>query len=125
MTRILPAWCETLPGRELIEQIIAERPEPRVQSNRLPSLYGGHREPNTATYPCEAASLLRRLHRDWVQHELTALDRQFAITHIWDDDASHAILGAEQPDALIERVLSETAEQFVDVEHLGPGRIAA
>lgn len=107
----LPTWCETRIGRELISSIIAAPPERRTISHRLPSVFGGYPDGTTVSFTGKAAGLLRRLRQEWVQRELWALDQAFAITKIWDSTASERVLGCEDVDALIERVLAEAADQ--------------
>lgn len=108
-----PAWASNDIGRALISAIIEERPERGADSYKLPSIFGGHREPCEADYRGKPAARLRRLHREWLERELALLDAQFAVTQLWDEDASKALLRTENANELIERVLAETANQKV------------
>lgn len=104
----LPPWCDNPEGRALIQQIIADRPEPHSYAGRLPMIYGGYRSGPTTTYVGEAAGRLRRLFAEWQTREFSKLDREFAITHVWDEARSREICGAEDATALVTRVLRET-----------------
>jgi hypothetical protein len=103
MTR-LPTYADNAIGRALISEIMAAPPESRLIRDDW-----GTRD--YARYSGKPAALLRRLRSEWVDRELATLDRQFAVTHFWDEEASRAVLGTEESDALIQRLLGESAAQ--------------
>lgn len=109
----LPQWADNPIGSALVSAVILDRPEPRVRQHRLPSVFGGYPDGTSITYSGKPAALLRRLRREWVDRHYALLDSQFAVTGVWDEAASRAILGCEEADALIQRLLAETAEQKV------------
>lgn len=114
--RDLPAWCtaEALP---LLASIIANPPETRLirddWGSRDTPCYRPYRRPDVAA--------LKRMHTAWLDSQVAALDVQFNITGKWDEEASRAVLGAETPDQLIHRLLTQNAE----AEQSAPERRAA
>lgn len=110
MTAPLPTWAQTGVARALLSTIVAERPEARVTSNKLPSIYGGHREPTTREYVGKPAGLLRRIRTEWIEREFAKLDQTYAATGVWDEAASKAVLGCETADDIIERMLNAPSQ---------------
>jgi len=106
MTR-LPQWCANPLGRALIAEIISQRPEPVTINHRLPAMYGGYPDGASTTYVGKPASLLRRLRSEWEEREFDRLNRAYASSKTWDEAASRAVLGAEEANDLITRVLGE------------------
>lgn len=96
----LPAWANTPIGRALVQAILADPPESRQVRDDW-----GTRD--WRSYAGKVAGTLRRLHDEWQTRELAKLDRTFAITGVWDDAASRAVLGCEDSNQLIERLLAE------------------
>lgn len=109
----LPSWANTPIGRALVAEVLANPPEARTIRHTLPSVFGGYPDGTSTTYVSKPASLLRRLHREWLQHQCTRLDRQFAITGVWDSAEGRAIHDVEDANALIGRLLAEQAGQKV------------
>lgn len=103
----LPSWANTPIGRALVAEVLANPPEARTIRHTLPSIYGGYPDGTSTTYVSKPASLLRRLHKEWLQRQYTRLDRQFAITGVWDSAEGRAIHDVEDANALIERLLAE------------------
>jgi hypothetical protein len=99
----LPCWALNSFAHSLIEQIIAERPEPSIGD-----AMGFKVATFRATSSASPVAKLRRLYRDWLDRELAALDAAFHATGVWDQDASRAIYDVEDNDALITRALAET-----------------
>jgi hypothetical protein len=99
----LPRWCLNAYGHALIEQIIAERPEPSI-GDAMGFKVASYR----ATSSASPVAKLRTLYRNWLDAELRALDANFHATGVWDQDASRAIYDVEDNDALIARALAET-----------------
>lgn len=98
---VLPIWCRSKAGMDLIAEVIATRPE-------VP--FGCWAE--DMRYPGRAARSLDRLYLEW-----------FGTTTDWTRED---ILAVEEPFALIKRVLAEDeAMALAPVERLGHGRIAA
>jgi hypothetical protein len=102
----LPPYANTPIGRELIAAIIRERPEYRI--TRGAWIEGG----GTRSYAGKLAGRLRQLHKEWVEREYDALNRRFAVTHRWDADEAARILGTENGNQLIERVLTERGAEL-------------
>jgi hypothetical protein len=50
---------------------------------------------------------LRRIYRDWFERQLHALDAQFAVVGVWDEDAAKALHRTEDAEGLVRRLLSE------------------
>jgi hypothetical protein len=119
MTRDLPTWANNREALPLLASIVARPPETRIVRDD----WGSHTIYRTWKRPDVAA--LKRLHQAWLDRELAALDAQYEVTGKWSEEASRAVLGVETPDQLIKRLLAQNDEQFADVEHLAPGRIAA
>lgn len=104
----LPEWARSPEAIDLLQQIIAERPEPHTYGGRLPSIYGGYHGEPTTSYPGKVAGRLRRIYSDWQVREFGKLDREFALTHVWDQARADEVCGAEDATALVTRVLRET-----------------
>jgi hypothetical protein len=102
---MLPTWADNRDARRLLASIIADPPETRIRRDD----WGSEEVYRTWKRPDVAA--LRKLHAQWQEREFAALDRKFAITGVWDQTASNAVLGAETPDALIGRLLGEAQGQ--------------
>jgi hypothetical protein len=100
----LPPYADNPLGRALIAEIIAIRPDSRLIRDDW-----GCRD--TEHYVGKPCSLLRKLHREWLQRQYTRLDRQFAITGVWDAAEGRAIHEAEDANRLIKRVLREAGER--------------
>lgn len=100
----LPAWANTPIGRELIAAIIASPPEGRPITDDW-----GTRDHRS--FAGKVAGRLRRLHQEWTDREYSALNREFAILNRWDHQRAREILGVEDGNQLIERLLSESSEQ--------------
>jgi len=93
-----PAWALNETAQALLEQIIHEQPEPRTRNHRLPDIYGGYSDGTTRTYPGQAARDLRAVHEAAREEAMNANDRDAWVA-----------LGKDSADALIARVLAETA----------------
>jgi hypothetical protein len=102
---VLPTWADNRDARRLLASIIADPPETRIRRDD----WGSEEVYRTWKRPDVAA--LRKLHAQWQEREFAALDRKFAVTGVWSDAASKAVLGAETPDALIARLLGEAKRQ--------------
>jgi hypothetical protein len=101
----LPTWASNPEGRALLQQIVANPPTTRVVHDDW-----GRREVFNA-WPCRAVGKLRRMHLDWVDRQIKALDTQFAVSGHWDEAASRAIFDEEDADQLIARVLREAGQE--------------
>jgi hypothetical protein len=99
----LPVWALNQYGHELVEQIIRERPEPWIVDSS-----GFKMEVYRATSSADPVAKLRRLYKDWLEREFALLDARGKASGVWDEEASRAIFGTEDNNALIRRVLSET-----------------
>jgi hypothetical protein len=85
--------------------------------------YDGSRINGETVFKGKAAGRLRRMHSDWLDRELAALDAQYHVTGIWDDEVSKALFHTEDGNQLVERVLRETAERAdLDPKEIGEGR---
>ena len=97
----LPPWCQNDEGRALCEAIIDEQPDFFVRSGQW--IEGG----GVRRYKGKNAGALRKLHRE--RHlELDQDATELFIEGLpWDIAAHdlHAFLAAEEPDALIERLV--------------------
>jgi hypothetical protein len=109
----LPTWATSPEARALIAQTIASRPTFSITRGQWIE-GGGQRR-----YIGRPSARLRRLHRDWLAGELAALDAQYEVTGHFDHEASAAVVGAERPDALIERLLRES--ERIEEKSLGDG----
>jgi hypothetical protein len=103
----LPRWALNEGARTLLEQVIAERPDWFLRC------YDGSRINGETVFKGKAAGRLRRMHSDWLDRELAALDAQYHVTGIWDDEVSKALFHTEDGNRLIDRVLRETEERAV------------
>jgi hypothetical protein len=113
----LPAWCANNAGRKLIYSILASPPETRIVRDD----WGSHTIYRTWKRPDVAA--LKRLHSDWLDRELAALDAQYEVTGKWCEEASRAVLGVETPDQLIKRLLSGNVDRAdLEPKSIGDGR---
>lgn len=111
----LPVWALNQQGHALVEQIIAERPEPFIRSGTW--IEGG----GVAIYRGATAGKLRQMHDRWLEREHATLKTQYDVSGFWDQAASDTLHRTEDGNQLIERVLRETEqEQLVEVEHLEP-----
>lgn len=104
----LPSWCDNPIGRALVEQIIGERPSFRLSRGQW--IEGGGQK----SYPGEAAGQLRRMHKDFVEREYAALNRQFAVLNRWDHERAREVLGVENGNELITRILAETEQHHAE-----------
>lgn len=100
----LPPYAQSRIGRALVSEIIAEQPSCYVTRGE-PYNCGGR-----TVYRGKLAGQLRRLHREWMQREFARLDSVFKVSGVYDQTAANAVCGAEEPDALIARLLSASAE---------------
>ena len=98
----LPVWCLHSFGHALVEQVIADRPEPSITPGRWSE--GGGATVYRATSQDSPVAKLRRLYREWFERELAELDARE-----WDQDAATALHRVEDHNGLIARVLRETA----------------
>ena len=73
--------------------------------------WGTRDTPRFRSYCRPDVSALRQLHKHWTEREFSALDRSFAITRVWNQTRANEVLGAETPDALIERLIAAAAEE--------------
>jgi hypothetical protein len=100
-----PAWAQSKAARELITAILQSPPATYV---RKENIFGPAEERFSASTPSgKLFCRLRRLHRDWHERQLRALDVQFHVSGVWDDQASRELHGVEDAQALIVRLLSE------------------
>jgi hypothetical protein len=105
----LPPYADNKLGRALLTEILANPPETRIRS-----AWGGAPADQRFSAKSPSGKLvcqLRRLHREWLEREFAILDRQFEVTGVWNDAASRAVFGAEEPDALVRRLLAEDGEK--------------
>jgi hypothetical protein len=102
----LPAWALNQHGHALVEQIIRERPEPSI--TRGVWIEGGGVTIYRATSSADPVAQLRRLYKDWLDREISALDAKYHATREWDQEASNQVFRTEDTDKLITRVLRET-----------------
>jgi len=96
----LPRWADTPLGRELLAAIRREQPESRI----IRDDWGTRDCPR---FTGKLVSRLRKMREEWVDREMALLDQQYHATHRWDEEASRAVLGTEEADGLIRRVLAE------------------
>ncbi len=106
----LPIWAQSDEARSLIKQLIAEHPDYFIRSGAW--IEGG----GVRIYKGKLAGQLRQMHSLWLEREDEALKAQYEVTGHWNDAAAKAVFGAEDANALIERILAEPAEQIVEVE---------
>lgn len=111
MTRVLdhiacPSWALNAGAQAALEQIIADRPEPTI--TRGAWIEGGGVTVYRATSSASPVAQLRRLYRDWLDHELAKIDAAYHATRFYDQEASNAVFRVEDADGLIGRVLRET-----------------
>jgi len=99
----LPRWADTPLGHELLAAIRRNPPE----SSLVRDDWGTRDCPR---FTGKLAGRLRKMREEWVDREMALLDRQYHATHRWDEEASRTVLGTEEADALVRRVLAE-AEQ--------------
>jgi hypothetical protein len=111
LMRSLPAWCDTLVGREIIAALRRDPPETYIRSNRLPSIYGGYPGIPEERFTGKLVNRLRRMREEWLERELAAFDAQFEVSGKWDDEASRAVFGSETADDLIRRMLAEEEQR--------------
>lgn len=104
----MTAWHETADAQALIAALKAERPD---------CWYLKRFAWDECRYPRYKGFTARSLRQLWETERMAAIDA--------NDRERYIALGEAHPDDLIERVLGESAGSLVDVEHLGPGRIAA
>jgi hypothetical protein len=104
-----PAWAQSKAARELISAIIANPPE---TYGRKKNIFLPADERFSASTPSgKLFCRLRRLHREGHERQLRALDVQFHVSGVWDDQASRELHGVEDAQALIVRLLSERGEE--------------
>jgi hypothetical protein len=103
----LPAWADNVKALPLLAGIIVKPPEARL----IRDDWGTPDTPWYRTSRRPDVAALKRMHTDWLDRELAALDAQFAMTGKWCADASRSVLGAETPDQLIHRLLTQHAER--------------
>lgn len=117
MSAALPAWADMPEGRELVAAILREQPS--YYFTRGLWIEGG----GARRYEGPTAGKLRRLHDATACRLFAEADEAFERGVPWNEAAAevNACLAAS-PDKLIEQLLHEP---LVEVEHLGPGRIAA
>lgn len=124
MSAPLPVWADVPEATPLLASIVANPPECRT-SYKLPSIYGGHREPCAPRYMAGKrpdVAGLKRLYRDWLKREQEALDVQFNVTGKWDQEASNAVFRIEDPDQLIHRLLTQHERADHEPKELPNGR---
>lgn len=100
----LPSWANTPLGRELVAAILADPPEGRL----IRDDWGAR---DHRSFAGKVAGRLRRLHKEWVERKYSHLNREFAISHVWNAAEAERILRMEDANALIERVLAEAVDQ--------------
>jgi hypothetical protein len=101
----LPTWARTPAARPLLDAIIANPPE---SYSRKANIFGPADEKFSAT--TDSGKLfyrLRRIYRDWFELRLHALDAQFSVVGVWDEEAAKALHRTEDAEALVRRLLSE------------------
>lgn len=98
----LPSWCQSKEARALIQAILAEQPESRIENHS--ANLGGMVE----VYEGRNAMLLRGLHDRALGEACAAADAAYATGMSWDQAAVElmALHRAEKPDALIGRLLN-------------------
>jgi hypothetical protein len=105
----LPAWANNAAAKALIDAILQSPPATYV---RKENIFGPADERFSASTPSgKLFCRLRRLHREWHERQLRALDVQFHVSGIWSDQASRELHGVEDAQALIVRLLSERGEE--------------
>jgi hypothetical protein len=108
----LPAYADNKLGRALLTEILRDPPETRIRP-----AWGG--APADQRFRADSPSgklvcKLRRMHREYLERALAILDRQYEVTGIWDSAASKAVFGAEEPDALVRRLLEHGAQELAE-----------
>jgi hypothetical protein len=101
----LPTWARTPAARPLLDPIIANPPE---SYSRKANIFGPADEKFSAKGDNgKLFYRLRRIYRDWFERQLHALDAQFAVVGVWDEDAAKDLHRTEDAEALVRRLLSE------------------
>lgn len=104
----LPIWADNKLARALLTEILANPPETYVRSawGCAPADERFSARTPSGKLVCK----LRRMHREWFEREQAALDTQYHVRGVWNQDASNAIHRTEDADALVRRLLQAGAE---------------
>jgi hypothetical protein len=101
----LPTWASTSAARALLDAIMANPPE---SYSRRASIMGPADEKFSASGDNgKLFYRLRRIYRDWFERQLHALDAQFAVVGVWDEEVAKDLHRTEDAEALVRRLLSE------------------